>query len=299
MGNSTIPLSLFLAQVDNLISADDDELSKLARYRMIKSAVERYSTDAPDTYYEDEVGDAGKYYKLTGTGAVLANWVEGFSRISSIEYPAATVASDEAPNYLEPEDWRDDYYFSAERYLYLPNHTPAATETMRIGFTIPYTWTASATTQAVTQTSHGFVVGDYVYEQNDKFHKSIDARIATHIITAKDTNTFTAALLQTNIPVGDFFALCNLAAGMCCQAISAKYSRTNDPTINADSVGHTTRAGEFSRRAKDFIGLYERHLGISGGENGAKITQAAGDFVDFDTAPGWPSNRGYIFHGDR
>lgn len=296
---STITLGNILAQVDNLIAADDDELSELARYRLIKAAVERYSTDLPDKYSEDEVGDAGKYYKLTGTSAVLANWVEGFSRITAIEYPAATIAIDQWPNYLEPEDWRDDYFYGGDRYLWLPNHAPAATETMRITFTVPYGWTASATTQAVTQTAHGFVVGDYVYEESDKYFKAIDARIATHIITVKDINTFTAALLQTTIPVGDFFALCNLAAGMCCQAISAKYSRTNDPIINADSVGHTGRAAEFAQRAKDFIKLYLDHVGLAMGQDGGKSNQATGEFVDMDTVPGWPSGRQYIFHGGR
>lgn len=298
MGTSTIPLSLFLAQVDNLISADNDELSQLARYRLIKSAVERYSIDAPDTIYEDEAGDGGRYYKLTGTSAVLAGWVEGFSRITGVEYPAATVASDEIPQYLAPEEYQDSYWFSSDRYLFFPNILPTASELMRIGYTVPYSWAASSVVSTATQTAHGFVVGDYLYEENDKFYKAIDARPATHIVTAKTSDTFSAALLQSNIPVGDFFAVCNLSAGMCCQAISAKYSRTNDPTINADSVGHTSRAGEFSRRAKDFIALYERHLGISGGESGKSVSPG-GDFVDMDTLPGWPSGRNYIFHGDR
>lgn len=293
---STIPLDLILAQVDNLIAADDDELSRLARYRMIKAAVERYSHDKPDVYYEDEAGAASKYYKLTGSSCVLAQWVDGFSQVRSIEYPAATIASNQAPNYLEPEDWNDSYAYAGDRYLYLPNHQPAATETMRIGFTVPYGWTASSTTRSVTQTAHGFAVGDTLYEVAERFYKAVDARIATHIVTAKTTDAFTAALLQTTIPVADFFGVCNLAAGMCCQAIAAKYSRTNDPTINADSVNHTSRAGEFQRRGAEFIKLYREQVGLGSDDNS---NQAAGDFIDWNSVPGWPAGRSYIFHGER
>ena len=43
-----ISLTVFRAQVDGLLSADDDELSQLRRERIIKAALERYSHDAPD-----------------------------------------------------------------------------------------------------------------------------------------------------------------------------------------------------------------------------------------------------------
>lgn len=130
-----------LAQVDYIISADDDELSAAARNEMIKAAIEQYSHDMPDVITEDEAGDGGKYYALTG----LASWSEGFSQIISIQYPAPTVASDEAPVYLDPDDWDADYWAGSPsvRYLYLPNHAPAATETMRIRYTAPYTAGAS------------------------------------------------------------------------------------------------------------------------------------------------------------
>src|SRR4030066_350548 len=129
-----ITLDVFKAQTDNLISADNTELSVLARYRNIKAALERDSRDVPEDYVEDELGDGGKYYKLTGTSAVLANWVEGFSRVMEIEYPAVTIASDGTPVYLQPEDFRDDYWQGGERYLFLPNHSPAGTATRGVKF---------------------------------------------------------------------------------------------------------------------------------------------------------------------
>lgn len=240
----TIGLATFRAQVDYLIDADDDIISEDARDELIKAAVERYSHDAPDTHTDDVSGDGGKYY---GVSASLASWAEGFSRVTEIEYPAATIASDETPVYLEPEDWRDDYWAEVTsvqtRYLYLPNHSPAATETMRITYTVPY--------------------------------------------------TFSGAPLVVDVPTQDFFAVCHLSAGLICQAIAAKFARSSDSTILADSVNHMTRSAEHARRAKEFMALYEKHLGL--GE--AADIKATGEFVDWDTAPGWPYGRDYIFHG--
>jgi len=290
------PLSVFLAQVDGLLASDGATLadaSQLVRYRQIKQAVERYSNDKPDEYTEDLTGDAGKYYPITS----LTKFVDFFSRVTQIEYPAEAVTADHQPQYLDREDFIDDYRTSGNtRYLYFPNHAPASTEIARVKYTLPYLWVASSVTTAVSQVAHGFVVGDYVY-LDTTWIESPDQRTATHIITVQPTaDTATAALLQTTLPVNDFFAVCNLAAGYCCQAIADKYSRTSDSSINADSVGqHVTRANEFSRRARELIALYEKHLGI-GQEEGR--FNPAGEFISLDTSPGWPGNRSYLFHGN-
>ena len=237
----TTTLHQFLAQVDYVIVADEDELSVVARNAMVKAAIERYSRDKPEEITVDVSGDAGKYYAVATS---MTSWSEGFSRVLSIQYPAPTVASDEAPVYLDPEDWNDNYFDGATRYLYLPNHAPAATEAMRIRYSAPYLDTAS------------------VY----------------------------------STPPNDFYAICNLAAGLCAQAIADKYSRTSDSTIAVDSVNHLSRAQEWSRRARALMELYADHLGISGDGDGT-ISQAAGDFVDWDTAPGWPGGRQWLYHG--
>ena len=294
----SILISVFLAQVDGLLAGDNDEMPQIERYRQIKAAIERYNSDTQPRAVGDVTGDAGRYYALTGASPVLSGWVDGFSRIEEIEYPAATVASDETPVYLERESWRDDYEASSVVYLYLPRHAPAATETMRITYVAPYVWAVSSTTTAVSQTAHGLSVEDYVYLNSaGSWVEAADARIATHRVTVvTDVDNFTAALLAIDVPTQDFFALCYLGAGLCCQAQAAKYAKASDSTIAADSTTHTTRTGEFARRATEFIGMYEAHLGI-GAEQGS--VQGTGDFVDWDTAPGWPAGRGYLFHGNR
>ena len=291
-----ISLTVFQSQVDGLLSADDKELSELRRTWNIKAALERYSRDKPDEVVKDVTGDGGKYYAIATS---LTSWSEGFSQILKIEYPAPTVASDETPIYLDPEDWDDDYWdasgASPVRYLYLPNHAPAATETLRVRHTAPYSWTASTITEAVAKTAHGYTVNDWLYKEDLDWKEATDNRIATHQVTAvADVDNYTRALLQADPPAQDFFAICYLAAGLCAQAISDRYSRTSDSTISVDSVDHLSRADQWSRRARELISLYEQHIGLLAGD-GAGVA-AAGEFVDWDTSP--PGRR-YLFHGDR
>ncbi len=293
----TFLLSVYDAQVNNLLAGDTDILSQLARWRQEVSAVERYSHDAPDTYTEDVTGDGGKYYAMSN----LTYWSEGFSRVTQIEYPAAAVASDETPVYLEPEDWQDDYWAEISsvhtRHIYLPSHAPASTDTMRITYTVPYLWTAGGTESGtVNQASHGFSVNDYIYLDGSTYYAANDIRNATHQVTTRtDGDNFKVKILATTTPQEDFFAICHLAAGLCCQAIAAKYSKLGDSTITADVVSGPGLATNFAARAKEFFALYEKHMGL-GEEADVKAT---GEFVDWDTAPGWPCGRKYVYHGNR
>lgn len=155
----TTALSVFNAQVDILIETDTDLIANTDVDAAVKAAVERYSKDSPDTSSEDVTGAATRFYVLA---TVLDNWTEGFSRVTQIEYPAATVSSNETPVYLDPEDWRDDFWAeisgTQKRHLYLPNHTPASTETMRITYTLPYLWSADGDPTTTVPTGDFYAV---------------------------------------------------------------------------------------------------------------------------------------------
>lgn len=294
----TIALSVFLVQVDNMVPEADTELAEFKRLHAIKQASMDFGRDVPDEITEDVSGDGGKFYPIA---ANLTKWDDGLSHIGTIQYPAPTVASDETPVYLEAEDWDDNYYASGVRYLWLPSHAPAATETMRITYSAPYTWSTGSSTTAVAQTGHGFSVADYVYQ--NAAGTWLDAGVnvnllATHKVTAvADADNFTATNLVVDLPPADFFAVCNRAACLICQAIAERYSRTSDSTISADSVNHTSRAGEFASRAREFCRLYAEHVGVAAGDDGAATAQGHAEFVELDTAPTWPAGREFIFHG--
>ena len=108
-----------------------------------KEALQSYSKTFPAHYTEDVTGDAGKYYPVSG----LTEWVEGFSIIKEIQYPAAAVASDEAPTVLSPTDYDPEYWIDVSgtqtRYIYFKTIAPAATETFRVTYSFPYVFSGS------------------------------------------------------------------------------------------------------------------------------------------------------------
>lgn len=291
----SILITTILTQVDLLITADNDEYSQLSRQERIRDALDMYSHDLPDEYGEDVTGNDTGYYKISDS---LTYWREGFSDIMSIEYPAATIASNEQPQYLGTGDWRDDYLINGDYYLYLSNHSPATTEEMRITYTSPYLWTQSTATTAVSQTAHGFSVDDYVYLDGSTWTAATE-RDCTHIVSAvADADNFTAAALQVDIPTQHFFPFCNLVACVCCKAIASKYSRTNETTIIADSVNHTTRATEFRTQADKFCAMYRSGVGLPPVDSvtGASTTIPASSYADIDATPAWKRGRRFVFH---
>jgi len=287
----SILITAFQTQLDLLLAADNALLSAQARLRNVRAALERFSLDRPNRQVDDVAGDGGRYYAIA---AALTEWNEEFSRVISIQYPAPTLASNETPVYLEPEDWRDDYWYSNARYLYLPSHAPAATEKMRIEYAVPWQWSISTTAITVSQTAHGFVVNDTIYHNGTTYAKG-DTLLATHQVTAVGSpNEFTAKELQTDAPSALFHALCYLAAAICCQALAARFAKSSDSTMLADSTRTISNSAEFAARGKEFMKLYRQAVGLDAEEKGVAGT---GNFVDWDTAPGWPAGRQFVFHG--
>ncbi len=302
----TYLITSFLTVVDELLDeATIQEVGIAGRCRQIRSAVSAYSGDNPDVFVEDESGDGGKFYEMVGASGLLAQWVEGFSRVLTIEYPAITIASDGTPQYLGISDYNDDYRLDVSgtqtRYLEFLNASPAATETWRIGYTTRYKWTASTTTTGtVTQADHGLSVDDYIYNSGTTdapvYLEAVDTGLASHqVATVPDGDTFTAYVLQTTTPAGDFDAITYKAACLICTAISTKYSRIGDSMVSADSGAHTTKATEFSNRARTFCGMYDDLMGLSSGDGDTPPDKAAGVFVPLTTPPAY-RNRRSLYH---
>lgn len=295
----TIPITLFKTQVENLIPGLlPGEATDINRFQQIRQATADFSRIRPDITTVDVTGDGGRYYAINSTN--FPGYVDNFSRIRSIQYPNAEIAADEVPQYLEPEDWSEDYYDDSNvRYLFLPNHAPAATEEMRIQFSAFFTWVAGSMTVSPSQEGHGFSANDYVYEDDTNIWIGDSLNLmATHQVTVvTDVDNFTAAVLETNVPPEvSFFTICNRVACLLCTEIAARYSRTSDSTIAADSVNHPTRALMFSDRAKEFCAKWEEAMGIGKfAEEGGSYLPAS-EFVDFDTFARWPRQREFLHH---
>ncbi|KKL46115.1 hypothetical protein LCGC14_2348820, partial [marine sediment metagenome] len=103
-------------------------------------------TNTVGTY--DASGGTWAAYGTASAGVIevitsIPRWVRGLGRITDVEYPAAVIASDEHPLYLEDSEFMI-YTSGAGDYLFLPNHSPASTETIRLRFIRPYTWLEDA-----------------------------------------------------------------------------------------------------------------------------------------------------------
>lgn len=291
-------LSEFLTQTMNMVPESDTELDVITRNQLIKQAVSDYSQDKPDIVGFDFSGDGGKYYLISTT---LASYADGFSRIQTISYIAADISADELPNYLSKDDWDEDFYATAGRFLFFPNHSPASTETVRVTHTALYAWSAGTTTTLVNQSSHGFSLNDFIYNNGSTWVSagtgSTADLLATHqATTITDSDDFIATILAITIPEGDFFAVCNRAACLFCRSISEFFARTSDSTITADSVSHTTRSQLFKDRADNFCKLYNDHIGINIDAQGNKIETGHAEFLDLTTGPEWRPDRRYLFH---
>lgn len=132
----------FLDQIGSeLAGVPEGELSIENRGAQLSAAFKRYNHDRPGEDVVDISGDGGRYYEINTTS--FPEWVEGFSHILLIEYPAPTIASDEPPKPLESDDWIDDYRDTSKRYLYLPNHSPGSGQTMRITYSFPHVFAVS------------------------------------------------------------------------------------------------------------------------------------------------------------
>lgn len=79
------------------------------------------------------------------------------------------------------------------------------------------------------------------------------------------------------IPVGDREPVACWAAAVLCDELAALYSGNTDSTIQADTVQSTTKAQEYSKRARDLRARYFNELGIED-----KRSQPAGVVVELD-----------------
>jgi hypothetical protein len=109
----------------------------------IVNAVAHYSQDRPRTVTADVPGNGTPFYALTGATPVLASWTDGYSRVLWIDYPATAISASYTPTYLSLDDDVRGYESASVKYLWLPNHAPTASQTVRISYTARHTHTAA------------------------------------------------------------------------------------------------------------------------------------------------------------
>lgn len=95
----------------------------------VDAALVVYAQDRPRVAYQDYAGDGNNYAFALPTG-----WESGMSTCVSVEWPAGQrIAS-----FLEADQYTIRQWSATEQKLVLTEVTPAANETLRVGFTLPH-----------------------------------------------------------------------------------------------------------------------------------------------------------------
>lgn len=132
-------LAPFLTRISEKIpGVSTDELTTLQRTANVNQAVREYSRHAPRSLVKDIAGDGSYEYTLP------TEWIEEFSSIQKIEYPAGVSQNPEDAT-LAPETY-GVYKNATASKLRFYSITPAAGKTIRATISVPHSVAAAAST---------------------------------------------------------------------------------------------------------------------------------------------------------
>jgi len=124
-------LSDYNSRVDALVQDDAGFIESAEIDEAITMAVKRYSLHRPQEKAQEYAGDGGYDYDLP------SDWVQGFSRIVSVEYPY----DEQDPNFIPKEEWTIFLKLvgsTQTRVLRFLTTSPAAADSVRVVYTIPH-----------------------------------------------------------------------------------------------------------------------------------------------------------------
>lgn len=107
------------------------------------------------------------------------------------------------------------------------------------------------------------------------------------------------AAADTTVPDKDFYALCDLTASLCADAIAGKYAQSSDPILNSEVTSYRSKPQEWRDIAKRYESRYRDALGLGpaegpqGGPGGASALPASRN-VNWDFVPSGRSD--WLFH---
>lgn len=120
----------------DLAATNPNLATSTALEEAVVNAVTKYGQDRPLKTVLDITGQTSPYLPIVGSGALLTGWLDGFSSIHRIEYPAAAVSANYVPTYLTVGDDWEYYDGPAIKYVRLKTIVPVASETFRVTYTM-------------------------------------------------------------------------------------------------------------------------------------------------------------------
>ncbi len=85
--------------------------------------------------------------------AATPGWRSLMGRPLNVEYPAADISADEAPNLLDDDEW-EIYHTEEGLFLRFVNKRPSSTETARLSISEPYEWVRGGVLSIDTPVEH-------------------------------------------------------------------------------------------------------------------------------------------------
>jgi len=113
-----------------------------------------------------------------------------------------------------------------------------------------------------------------------------DEPAATEDIRVTYTALHTCTDEDCTVEDADDEAVEALAASKYCEMLATAYAQNQESTLQADTVDHKSKAGEYSTRARVYRKMYLNHIGVEDGK-----TPAASVTKDQDLAGSWGSDR--------
>lgn len=289
--------------VKQLLQISTSSVSATDIGEAVDKAVEQYSKDVPREVVSQFVG-VNKYdYDISN---YLSSWVDDFSVIKEIEYPVG----DQTKNLIEDIDWEiyepdtsaytmataasagtqgtlsstaNYVYFQEDNCVYLSDGTNSQVNWL----------TANASTAGVL-TFKNALDNDYTTVTRRKCLRFPYYTPDSDEVVAVRYTTYPHTLDDSTdtIPTGDYLAVAYLSAAMTALFLSAKYAKSSDSSISADTVDYLSKSEQWKTVAEEYFKQYNDHIGQKeDSEVGSSHTK------DWDTFYMWGTDR--LFHNRR
>jgi hypothetical protein len=299
---NTITLVQSLLQINTSVLSSDDTGTA------IDHAVMEFSKDRPFDVVDHFEGKDEYDYDLAN---LLSNWIENFSTVKEVEYPAHSQSA----QMIEDIDWEvykpdtsayslgtaasaatsvtmstaaNAVFFKNNNCVYLSagtssdvNWLSADGNTTSGVLTLKNSLSVALTGTAVT-ISHREVLRFPSYSP-----------ATTEIVRVIYTSYHTLSDSVDTIPASDYKAVSWLSAAYAAYMIAAKYAKSTDSSISADSVDYLTKVDQWQVVGDKYYTMYRKHLGLPA--DGSPL--AASKTQDWDLFYSWGTDR--LFHPRR
>lgn len=292
--------------VQSLLQISTSSLSSEDTEEAIDAALLHYSKDLPRDIYGQFAGQGEYNYDIAN---VLDEWIDDFSVIKDIEYPVGS----QSPEEIEDIDWEvydpdsSEYTISTASSAATSVTTATAAEALFFQqYNVVYiaddsnneiNWASAngnTTTGEITlknALSNAYTGGSVKQRKALRFLGYTPS--SSEVVLVRYTTIHALTDSVDTIPTANYRAFSYLCASLAALMISAKYAKSSNSSIGADSVDYLSKVDEWRKVSEYYLDQYQSNIGIPA--DGTPL--AASQTKDWDTFFAWGSD--YLFHNRR